>query len=344
MKPVPIPTEQTRIFHPGPVHLASSVGNHGVDVVSTTALILFFEAVSNDLASPYYDHGEISVGTHVSVDHLAPAGANESVAITVILVKQQGRRLEFDLSARQGGTLVMRGKHHRAIRHREQFSDASKSTPKVAEEIDFWFDFHSPWCYLASQRIGGIALQFDLKVNWKPVHLANLIQRVDGRRPLEANPRFLAWYMQDLQDAVALQGLPYCPHHDYPKRPSRALRAAMYAHDQGLGEPFVKAVMKGYWSEQQDISDLDWLKLEANSAGLDGEALAGAALADEYKNRLHQNLAQAARQNLFGLPAVVAGGKIFFGNDRLDLLRHFLSARPPYLDIQNDPGFGGDTV
>lgn len=339
MKSIPIATEQTEIFHPALAHLASSTGNHGVDVVATTALILFFETVSNDLASPYYESGEISVGTHVTVDHLAPARANESVAITAVLEKQQGRRLEFDLIAMQGETLIMRGKHHRAIRNREQFSDSSKIIEKVAEEMDFWFDFHSPWCYLASHRIGGIAMQFNIKVNWKPVHLVNLIQMVDGRRPLESNPRFLAWYTQDLQDTAALQGLPYCPHYDYPKRPSRALRAAIYAHDKGLAEPFVKVIMKGYWSEQQDISDLDWLKLVADSVGLDGDELVDAACVDEFKTRLNQNLAHAVEQNLFGLPAVVAGGKIFFGNDRLDLLRHFLSARPPHLGIQNDSAY-----
>ncbi|MCY3769409.1 MAG: DsbA family protein [Gammaproteobacteria bacterium] len=344
MKYIPIATEQTGIFHPSPAHRASRVGNQGVEAVSTTALISFFETVSNDLASPDFGPDEISVGAHVSVDHLAPARGDESVAITAILEKQQGKRLEFDLIAMQGETLVMRGKHHRAVRHRERFSDASKTIGKVADGMDFWFDFHSPWCYLVSHRIGGIARQFNMQVNWKPVHLANLIQAVDGRRPLESNSRFLAWYLQDLQDAAALQGLPYCPHHDYPKRPSRALRAAMYAQDRGLAEPFVRAIMKGYWSGQQDISDLDWLKLVADSVGLGGDELAGAALADEYKNRLNQNLTHAVKQNLFGLPAMVAGGKIFLGNDRLDLLRHFLSARPPHLGVQNGPRPGRSAV
>lgn len=96
-------------------------------------------------------------------------------------------------------------------------------------------------------------------------------------------------------------------------------------------------------SGQPDITDLDWLKLEPNSVGLDGDELMNPALADEYKNRLNQNLAHAVKQNLFGLPAVGTGGKLFFGNDRLDLLRHFLSAYPPYLGIQSDPCISGGT-
>ncbi|NKB61516.1 MAG: 2-hydroxychromene-2-carboxylate isomerase [Gammaproteobacteria bacterium] len=325
-----------QVFHPGPEHLASALGNHGVDVVSTIHVILYFEETAHSLVLPFFEADEVSVGTHVNVDHLAPAWGNKPVTVSATLVRQQGRRLEFELEAYQEESLIMQGQHHRAVMKRSDLNQTVKKgkvrsgesgsveQPKI-QGIDFWFDFHSPWCYFAANQIGEIAHQFELKVNWKPVHLANLSQAVDGRKPLEANSRFVSWYQQDQYDTAGLMGLPFCPHTEYPKRPSRALRAAIFASECDLAEPFVRAVMAGYWSEQKDISDLEWLANQAKKVGLNPEKTISAAVDPRYKQLLNDNLQLAVKANLFGLPSVVVGGKIFWGNDRMFLLRHYLS-------------------
>ncbi len=322
--------DHREVFYPTAQQAASAMGNHGVDVVATTAIILYFEAAADHLASPYYEVGEVSVGTSVQVDHLAPAWIGQSIVVTAILTRQQGRRIEFELTAHQGETLVMRGRHIRAVVDRRRFETATKVPDPKKKQLDFWFDFHSPWCYFASFRIGDIAREFNAQLNWKPVHLANLNDAVKGRKPLQANAGFVSWYQQDQRDTAALCGLPFEPHRDYPKRPSRALRCAIYANDCGLAESFVKSIMRGYWSEQKDISDVPWLKSEAARIGLDEGQIDEVAMRSQpYKDRLNQNLQSAVQHNLFGLPAVIVDGKIFWGNDRLDLLRHYLSGRLP---------------
>ena len=331
MKPIKQGTVYRQNFVALPEHLASAIGNHGVDVVSTTSLILYFEAAANYMVLPYFEQDELTVGTHVSIDHLAPAAGSKEIEVTAVLERQQGRRLEFDVIARQEGVIVMQGKHHRAVMTRSRFSSEKTEGGASTPEIDFWFDFHSPWCYFASHQIGEIGQQFNAKINWKPVHLANLNEAVDGRRPLEANSRFVRWYQQDQRDTATMLGLPFAPHQEYPKRPSRALRAALFAADHGLAEAFVKAVMRGYWSDQQDISELKWLIEIGVEVGLDAAGIAESVSAPEYKQRLNENLNQAIQQGLFGLPAAVVNDKIFWGNDRLELLKHYLSGLPPRL-------------
>ena len=62
---------------PGPHHTASAVGNAGIDVVATTALILFLEEVSHGAIAHGLEPGEATVGVRVEVDHLAPARVGE---------------------------------------------------------------------------------------------------------------------------------------------------------------------------------------------------------------------------------------------------------------------------
>jgi len=325
LRPIAEGTTHTDTVFPEPIHLASSLGNHGVDVVSTPSLILFFEAASNNLAAPYYERDEISVGTHVNVDHLGPVKGDAPIKITAKLTLHKGRRLEFDLVAEQGQTLVMRGQHFRAVLKRDRFSE-TKSTREESKPIEFWFDFHSPWCYFASHQIGEVAREFNLKLSWRPVHLANLIKATNGRRPLEANDNFVKWYKQDIQDTATLLGLPLDQHKDYPCKPSRALRAAIYAEEQGLAAPFVMQVMRGYWSEQKDIGDLNWISEVASSVGLDANLVKKAALDQGYKKKFAENLELAVNNRFFGLPVAFYDQKIFWGNDRLPLLRSYLSA------------------
>ncbi len=326
MKKIGVGKTHSEIFHSGPEHLASSLGNYNVDVVATTALILFFEEAATNLISPYYDDDDVTVGTHVNVDHVAPAHANKPVTVNARLTSHNGRRLEFELNAVQGGTIIMQGQHHRAIMSKQKFSATAATQSSIPAEIDFWFDFHSPWCYFASHQIGGIAREFNTKLNWRPVHLANLSEAVDGRRPLEANENFVQWYKQDQLDTASILGLPFEPHEQYPKRPSRALRGAIYASENNLAEPFVKSIMGGYWSEQKDISDMSWVRKTGEDVGLDGLELEEAMTSPAYKEKLGSNLSSAIEQKLFGLPACVCGDKLFWGNDRLDLLRKFLAS------------------
>ena len=86
--------------------------------------------------------------------------------------------------------------------------------------LEFWYDFHSPWAYLASTQIEALAQGHAAQVVWRPLHLAKLIATIDGRRPLEENPAFVAWYKQDLQDWAALYGVSLRYHPAFPLRPA----------------------------------------------------------------------------------------------------------------------------
>ena len=70
--------------------------------------------------------------------------------------------------------------------------------------LTFWFDVHSPWCYLAAHRVGDIARKHGHELLWRPLHLPKLQERIGGRKPLEENAAFVAWYQQDAQDWAAL--------------------------------------------------------------------------------------------------------------------------------------------
>jgi len=196
--------------------------------------------------------------------------------------------------------------------------------------LTFWFDVHSPWAYLASFRVGDIARKHGLALNWRPLHLPRLLDEIGGLKPLEASPQRVAWFRQDILDHAELQGVPLRYHPHYPLRNSRALRACILAADEGRAEAFACRVLKGYWAEEADITELAQLARWGEESGLDPQAVQAAALSEAFKDRLEANTQEAIARGVFGVPTVDTGTKLYFGSDRLDLLdRHISQGRIP---------------
>ena len=194
------------------------------------------------------------------------------------------------------------------------------TTSATSPTVTFHFDVHSPWSYLASVLIGPLAGRHGARIEWRPIHLANLMDRIGGLRPLEQTPARVAWYRQDIADRMAQHGLPYDPHPDYPLRPSRALRCCVHAAERGCADAFVRAVMRGYWAEKKDISDLAVLQAMADEAGLGPRPVADIVSDETIKAAVARNTDDAIARGVFGVPSFLFDGKLFFGSDRMDLL------------------------
>lgn len=115
MKDVTVGADLTLELYTDDSFTAAAVGNDGVAVISTPALILMLENVSRDLLMPSYDAGEASVGTRVDVEHLAAAAAGTTVTVWARVRDVEGRRIGLDVEARAGDRVLMRGRHERFI-------------------------------------------------------------------------------------------------------------------------------------------------------------------------------------------------------------------------------------
>lgn len=121
MKPIPIGTVGIETIGTDAGHTAAAMGNTGVAVVATTALILFIEEAAGHAMGPYLDAGEASVGTRVEVDHLAAMAPGQPVTVRVEVVATEGRLVTFAAEVKGAGKLLMQGRHVRAAVELERF-------------------------------------------------------------------------------------------------------------------------------------------------------------------------------------------------------------------------------
>ena len=102
-------------------HLASTMGNTGVDVLATPMVAMMFEAAATDALRSVMKPGEISVGTWISVYHLKPTPPGMSVTAKVTLAESKGTRYLFDVEVYDEAEKVAEGKIERAIIDRDRF-------------------------------------------------------------------------------------------------------------------------------------------------------------------------------------------------------------------------------
>lgn len=100
---------------------ALALGSGSVAVFGTPALIALMEQAAVRCVETLLPPGQISLGTQINIDHVAPSGVGAQVTAHAELVAVEGRLLSFVLTAHEGGKLIGRGTHVRAMVDRERF-------------------------------------------------------------------------------------------------------------------------------------------------------------------------------------------------------------------------------
>ncbi len=197
----------------------------------------------------------------------------------------------------------------------------------MAEPIDFYFAFSSPYGYLVSEKIDALAAQHGRKVRWHPI-LLGVIFKTTGSAPLTLqHPAKAAYYVGDFARSARFLGVPFKQPSHFPLPTQVAARAYYWLHGQdcALARQFAHAVYRALFVEDRDISDPETIfEISAKNA-IDRSILEPALQSPEIKARLKDEVEQAMARGVFGSPTVIIDGETFFGADRLPQIERWLA-------------------
>jgi 2-hydroxychromene-2-carboxylate isomerase len=204
--------------------------------------------------------------------------------------------------------------------------------------IDCFFDCSSPWTWLAFRNLRRLAAELDAPVNWKPVLVGGIFNAVNPSVYAfreHGVPAKQAYHRKDLMDWARHDGVTIrFPPSVFPVNSVKAMRACCWllaqdqAHAAGRMEDFAEAVFAAYWTDDRDIAQDAVLAEIASAQGLDAAALLAAIATPEVKARLKANTDEAIARGAFGSPTIFVGGDdMYFGNDRLTLVREAVLRR-----------------
>ena len=195
------------------------------------------------------------------------------------------------------------------------------------KHITFYFDFISPYAFLAFEKLPEALQGFSCSVTYKPVLFAGLLKHHGQLGPAEISGK-REWTYRQVLWLAAQQGTHLQMPASHPFNPLHLLRLAWACADpdvaQGTPNRFVcESIFRHVWQSGLDAADP--ARLEALAAPLQPkQGLADAAV----KQRLKDATQEAINQGVFGVPTCSVDGKLFWGLDALPMLRAFLEGSP----------------
>lgn len=203
-------------------------------------------------------------------------------------------------------------------------ADAADGGP--TPPVDFYFDFSSPYGYLAAQKIDEMARLYGREVDWKPI-LLGVIFKTTGAQPLLEIPLKGDYARRDMERTARMMGVPFALPEVMPFPSVPAARAVYWAKDTDPAQAgtLAKALYEEAFGKGGDIRGAEAVVRVADAAGIDGAALAEALGDAAVKERLKTEIEAAMHAGVCGSPFFVVDGEPFWGADRLDHVERWLA-------------------
>ncbi len=182
--------------------------------------------------------------------------------------------------------------------------------------VVFYYDFNSPYAYLAAERIGDLIPDAE----WKPIAFAIVLSKLGQleRRLEQLDP---APIVAEIAQRAGDRGLPpFAPPEAWPVETWSLvpLRAALVADERGCLREFSRAAFRKSFVESRSLAELDNVVAAARDVGLEPDEVRNGIERPEIKERLKSNTEQALARGVTGIPTVARGDELFWGDDHLD--------------------------
>ena len=194
--------------------------------------------------------------------------------------------------------------------------------------IHFYFDFTSPYSYIAAQWLPKLAAAHEHQVAWHPVLLGAIFKEVGNQSPVSFKLKD-SYSVMDFARSARFEGVEYQQPVQFPVASQNAARIFLWLQgshpERALS--WAQEVWRAYFVRGENISDAMTLLKLAQSFGLDGGEAQEVVADDTIKALLKQSNEDALAAGVFGAPFFIVDGERFWGNDRKAQLAAFLSSR-----------------
>ncbi|HEV8692542.1 MAG TPA: 2-hydroxychromene-2-carboxylate isomerase [Ideonella sp.] len=196
--------------------------------------------------------------------------------------------------------------------------------------VDFYFDFSSPYSYIANEWIDALAARHGRTVNRRALLLGVTFAAAQLKSPV-SYPIKGDYALRDFQRSARFERLPFTQPEDFPIPTQNAARVFWWLKDtrgEDAAADWARAGLRAFFTRGVPLNDAASLKALAAEAGFDAEAAEAAWSDPAWKERLKRANDEAIATGVFGAPFFVIDGEPFWGNDRKPQIEQWLASGP----------------
>ena len=182
--------------------------------------------------------------------------------------------------------------------------------------IEFFFDYGSPYSYLANAVLPDLARRHGAELVYRPMLLGGVFKATGNASPMTVELKS-KWSAFDLPMWAKHYGVTFNPNPFFPVNTLALMRGAAAAQIDGVFERYHPAIYKAMWVDGINLNDMGEVAKVLSAAGLDAAKIGNRIQDQDVKDRLKATTDEAVARGVFGAPTSFVGDMMFFGNDRL---------------------------
>ena len=195
----------------------------------------------------------------------------------------------------------------------------------MAKAVEFYFDFGSPYSYLAYKALPRIAAAHGAEILWRPMLLGGVFKATNNHSPAE-NPAKMRWMRRDLERWARHYAAPFAHNPHFPINTLTLMRGAVGMQTRGPDfHRYLETIFHAMWGQPRNLGQPEELAAVLRAAGFDADALQSLVNDAAVKERLKANTEAAVARGVFGAPTFFVGDEMFWGQDRLDFVAEALA-------------------
>lgn len=198
----------------------------------------------------------------------------------------------------------------------------------MARTLEFYFDYGSPYSYLADTQVEAIAKRTGAALQRKPMLLGGVFKATGNASPMTV-PLKSKWSATDMPMWARHYKVPFNRNPHFPVNTLALMRGAAAAEIDGVFDRYHPAMFKAMWVDGRNLNDIKEVAAVLTAAGLDAQKFGNRIQDQDVKDRLKATTDEAVARGVFGAPTCFVDGTLFFGNDRLDFVELALKGELP---------------
>jgi 2-hydroxychromene-2-carboxylate isomerase len=197
------------------------------------------------------------------------------------------------------------------------------------QPVEFYFDFSSPYSYIASEWVEAVAARHGRTVRWRAILLGATFQAAELRSPV-SYPLKREYSLADFARSARFEGVPYVTPPGFPIPTQNAARVFWWLESQDpvRAVAWARAGLRAYFTRGVPLNEPQALRGLCAESGIDADAAEAAWNDPVWKARLKAENDRAVAAGIFGAPTIVIDGEVFWGNDRKPQVERWLSQGP----------------
>ena len=189
----------------------------------------------------------------------------------------------------------------------------------MTKAFDFYFDFSSPYTFLAHKKIRKIEMKNSFTANYKPVLLGGLL-KLSGVKANVDVPIKAKYMIRDCKISAEKNEIKFKFNSYFPIITLNLMRGVLLAEDKKVSKIFIDKVFDAIWVDDLNLNDNKIVEKVLKSLKLDSKNFMTELSNPKIKEELRKKTDEAFIKGVFGAPTFIVNNKLFWGQDRLDFV------------------------